>query len=105
MPNGQRERLHALAAEIARLPLDVLLAHGGGVEAKQATSTIPIVVVASPDPVGLGVASAPGRERHGAIGPTRRPCRQTACPYSEKQSLRHRVSLSSIRHRPRTRLK
>jgi len=60
--DGRFERLPALAAELVRLPLDVLVAHGdGGVHAKQATSTIPIVVVANPDPVGLGIAASLAR--------------------------------------------
>src|SRR5262245_35012695 len=58
---GRRERLHALAAELVRLPRDLLVAHGEGVAAKQATSTIPIVVVGNPDPVGVGVAASLAR--------------------------------------------
>ncbi len=48
--DGRFERLPVLAAELVRLPL-----------AKQATSTIPIVVVANPDPVGLGIAASLAR--------------------------------------------
>ncbi len=55
---GQMERLPALAAELVRLPVDVLVA--GGPEAvlraaRDATSTIPIVMVAVDyDPIALG---------------------------------------------------
>jgi putative ABC transport system substrate-binding protein len=61
--DGRAERLHALATELVRLPLDVLVAHGpnGSAAAKQATSTIPIVAVAHSDPVGMGVAATLAR--------------------------------------------
>jgi putative ABC transport system substrate-binding protein len=54
---GRYERLRDLAAELARLKVDVLLTHGtpGSRAAKQATTTIPIVmiVVGNPDQTGL----------------------------------------------------
>jgi ABC-type uncharacterized transport system substrate-binding protein len=60
--DGRVERLPQLAAELARLPVDVLCTAGGQASgaAKQATSTIPIVFgsVAFPDRSGL-VASYP----------------------------------------------
>ena len=59
---GRSERLSALAAELVRLPVDVLCTAGSQASgaAKQATSTIPIVFanVAFPDQSGL-VASYP----------------------------------------------
>jgi putative ABC transport system substrate-binding protein len=55
--DGRSERLPQLAAELVRLPLDVLCTEGtqASVAAKQATSTIPIVFanVAFPDRSGL----------------------------------------------------
>jgi putative tryptophan/tyrosine transport system substrate-binding protein len=53
---GMFERLPTLLAELARINVDVLVVQGGpGVAAaKKATSTTPIVMVANPDPVGLG---------------------------------------------------
>ena len=50
---GQAERLPALAAELVRLQVDILLADGGAAAraAQHATETIPIVFTA-PDPVG-----------------------------------------------------
>jgi putative ABC transport system substrate-binding protein len=51
---GRLERLPELAADLARLQVDVILAEAGVVEAQQATGTIPIVFPAFPDPVGLG---------------------------------------------------
>jgi putative ABC transport system substrate-binding protein len=48
------ERLPDLAAELVRSKLDVIVAHAtsGTRAAKQATSTIPIVMVSVADPVG-----------------------------------------------------
>jgi putative ABC transport system substrate-binding protein len=54
----QPERLPALAAELVRLPVDVLVAMGAPATqgAKQATSTLPIVMATGgTDPVGTGL--------------------------------------------------
>ncbi len=53
---GNPDRFPALAAELVRLKVDVIIAGGGpSVPAlKQATTTIPIVMAASGDPVGDG---------------------------------------------------
>jgi len=53
---GKQERLPELAAELVRLNVDVIMTGGNPVigAAKQATSTIPIVMGASRDPVGAG---------------------------------------------------
>jgi len=58
--DGQVERLPALAAELVRLAPDVIvIATPQAVfAAKQATSTIPIVMVAMGDPVGLGLVAS-----------------------------------------------
>jgi putative ABC transport system substrate-binding protein len=60
--DGQRERLPALAAELVRLPVDVLVVPGGtaGEAARQATATIPIVQ-ASGDPTIWGRVASPAR--------------------------------------------
>src|SRR5215831_1438992 len=57
---GQYERLPALAAELVRLPVDVLIALTtmGAQAAKHATSTIPIVFVNVADPVRIGVVAS-----------------------------------------------
>src|SRR6266481_789280 len=64
----QHEQLLALAAELARLPVDVLVTAGpGALAAKQATTTIPIVFAVLADPLGEGARRQPGaarRERH-----------------------------------------
>jgi putative tryptophan/tyrosine transport system substrate-binding protein len=53
---GKFERLPGLAAELVRLPVDVIVAVGDPVifAAKQATSTVPIVMASVGDPVGRG---------------------------------------------------
>ncbi len=55
--SGQLDRLPELAAELTRLPLDVILtqSYPASLAAKQATSTIPIVVMGAGDPVATGL--------------------------------------------------
>jgi putative tryptophan/tyrosine transport system substrate-binding protein len=56
--DGQADRLPALAAELVANGVDVIIAVGPAVwAAKRATSTIPIVIAFSGDPVGNGVVS------------------------------------------------
>jgi putative tryptophan/tyrosine transport system substrate-binding protein len=61
-PDGPDE-LPSLAAELVRLPVDLIVAPGGAtaVAAKQATSTIPIVFVTVADPVGSGLVASLAR--------------------------------------------
>src|SRR4051812_7755137 len=56
--NGEHDRLPKLAAELVELKVDLLVAAPtqAVLAAKDATSTIPIVMVAGPDPVPLGWA-------------------------------------------------
>jgi putative ABC transport system substrate-binding protein len=64
---GQVDRLPALAAELVRLPVDVLVTRGPQATraAQQATGTIPSVMSATPDPVRQGfVASLAGPGRN-----------------------------------------
>ena len=59
---GKPERYAELAAELARLPVDVIVAAGPSLPAlKQATSTIPVVMTASGDPVSEGLVQSLGR--------------------------------------------
>src|SRR5688500_11524555 len=57
---GKRDRLTALAAELVRLKVDLIVTAGPLVTraAKQATSTIPIVMAQDPDPVGNGFVAS-----------------------------------------------
>jgi putative tryptophan/tyrosine transport system substrate-binding protein len=53
------ERFPGLAAELARLDLDVIVGAGPSLRAlKQATSTIPVVMAASGDPVSAGLVQS-----------------------------------------------
>jgi len=71
--DSTRNRLPDLAAELVRLPVDVMVT--GGIEptlaAKAATSTIPIVFWGAPDPVDRGLIASwaqPGGNITGAAG-------------------------------------
>jgi putative ABC transport system substrate-binding protein len=60
---GKYDRLPELAAELVRLKVDILVTHAtvGTRAAKQATTTIPIVMAASGDPVAAGVVASLAR--------------------------------------------
>jgi putative ABC transport system substrate-binding protein len=61
---GEYDRLHALAAELARRPLVVLVALGGDVSARAAagaTRTIPVVAAFGVDPVASGLVASLNR--------------------------------------------
>jgi len=57
---GQYDRLPALAAELVRLNVDVIVTHAapGAFAAKRATSTIPIVITAIADLLALGLVES-----------------------------------------------
>jgi putative ABC transport system substrate-binding protein len=57
------ERLPELAAELVRLKVDLIVVPGvlPALAAKKATTTIPIVVANSPDPVGAGLVTSLAR--------------------------------------------
>jgi len=68
---GQYERLPALAVELARRPLTVLVSTGGdpaAVAAKAATATVPIVFVMGSDPVKAGLVASYNRPGGNATG-------------------------------------
>ncbi|HEU4370173.1 MAG TPA: ABC transporter substrate-binding protein [Methylomirabilota bacterium] len=58
--DGRAERLRALADELVRLPVDLIVASGVSavLAAKAATSTIPIVIAGASDPVGFGLVQS-----------------------------------------------
>ena len=60
---GRRERFAEIAAEFARLKVDLILTHNTPptLAAKQATSTIPIVFATAGDPVESGIVTSLGR--------------------------------------------
>jgi putative ABC transport system substrate-binding protein len=62
---GRAERYHALAAELVRLPVNAIVAWGtpASLAAKQATGTVPIVMI-SGDPIAVGLV--PGLAHPGA---------------------------------------
>ena len=57
---GQVTRLPALAAELVRLKVDVLVAaaSGSALAAKNVTSAVPIVFIGEPDPIGTGLVAS-----------------------------------------------
>ncbi len=61
---GEVQRHPSLAAELVSLKVDVILTAGppAARAAKQATTTIPIVTVASDDPVGQGLVASLARD-------------------------------------------
>ena len=61
--NKAPERVAELAAELVRLKVDLIVTSGNppALEAKKATSTIPIVMVNIGDPLGLGLVASLGR--------------------------------------------
>ena len=61
---GQYDQLSLMAADLASLPIAVLVAAGGepaAIAAKAATSTIPIVFAIGGDPIKLGVVASYNR--------------------------------------------
>jgi putative ABC transport system substrate-binding protein len=60
---GKLDRLPSLAAELVRLKVDIIVTAGSTATrpAKEATSTIPIVMTQDPDPVGTGFVASLAR--------------------------------------------
>ena len=69
---GKRDRLPDLAAELVRIKVGVLVTHGtpGTRAAKNATTTIPIVMAASGDPVASGLVTSLARPGGNVTGST-----------------------------------
>jgi putative ABC transport system substrate-binding protein len=60
---GRRERMPEVAAELVRLKIDLIVVTGveSALAATKATTTIPIVIASTPDPVGLGLVASLAR--------------------------------------------
>ncbi len=69
---GRRDRLPALADELVRLNVDVILAVSNPaiVAARKATTSIPIVMVSATDPVGVGFVASLARPGGNVTGLT-----------------------------------
>lgn len=69
---GKPERLDELAQDLARRNVDVIVATypAAVIAAKRATSTIPIVMVNTPDPVELGIVASLARPGGNVTGTT-----------------------------------
>ena len=69
---GKAERLKALAAELVRIKVDVLVVGStpGLMAAKNATGAVPIVMVTTGDPVASGLVSSPARPGGNITGVT-----------------------------------
>jgi putative ABC transport system substrate-binding protein len=69
---GKVERFDAIAAEFARLKVDVIVASNPAATfaAKRATASIPIVMVNTPDPVQLGLVASLARPGGNITGTT-----------------------------------
>jgi putative ABC transport system substrate-binding protein len=61
--DGQQERFPELASELVRLKVDLIVTRGtpAALAAKNATSTIPIIIIAAADPVASGVVASLAR--------------------------------------------
>jgi ABC-type uncharacterized transport system substrate-binding protein len=71
--NGEMERLPANAADLVRLGVDIIVATGinpSAVAAMNATTTIPIVMTTSIDPVGTGLVASLARPGGNVTGLT-----------------------------------
>ncbi len=69
---GQPDRLAAAASELARLPVDVIVTSGSAASraAQQATTTVPIVMIAIGDPMRAGLAVSLARPGANITGNT-----------------------------------
>src|SRR5437764_3308723 len=92
---GQYDRLPAMATELVRRPVDVILAQAppAALAAKAATTTIPIVFVIGFDPVAAGLVESLGQPSGNATGMT-----LMSAPLSQKriEGLRELVPKATV---------
>jgi putative ABC transport system substrate-binding protein len=69
---GQADRLHALAAELVQMPVELIVAPGTVAvrAAKEATASIPIIMVRGDDPVAFGLVESLARPGGNVTGLT-----------------------------------
>jgi putative tryptophan/tyrosine transport system substrate-binding protein len=69
---GRRDRLHELAADLVRLKVDVLVTESTlvALAAKQATTTIPVIMAGVGNPVASGLAASLARPAGNLTGPS-----------------------------------
>jgi len=69
---GRYERLPELAAELVRSKVDLIVTHAtpGSLAAKRATTTVPIVMALSGDPVAAGIVTSVARPGGNITGQT-----------------------------------
>ena len=70
--DGQDELIGEFIADLVRLAVDIIVVTGTreSLAAKQATSTIPIVTIVAPDPIGMGLAQSLARPGGNVTGLT-----------------------------------
>ena len=83
---GRVDRFADLAAGLTRLKMDVLVAEGtpASLAAKQATTTIPIVMVGVADPVRSGLIASLARPAGNVTGPSMYPSLEVAVKVLER---------------------
>jgi putative tryptophan/tyrosine transport system substrate-binding protein len=107
---GRLERYPALAEELVRLQIDVFVVHGGEPSqidaARKASRTIPVVFVANPDPVGLGLVTSLARpggqvtglaDQHGDLVGKRLELLKESVPSISRIAVLHNATDTSLR--------
>ena len=69
---GREELIEGYVADLVRRPVDIIVVTGTreSLAAKQATSSIPIITIVHPDPIGLGLAQSLARPGGNVTGLT-----------------------------------
>ena len=99
---GRFDRLPALADELVRLHVDVIVAvvTQASLAAKNATSIIPIVMLAVGDPVGAGLVAGLGRPGGNVTGPSGMAVDVTSKSLELLQQVAPKIHLVSVLWNP-----